>query len=198
MAQRGEPPDSLDFFPTPLWATRALCEHVIKLGSCRVWDPACGDGAMVRALGEYALAVAGSDVHDYGRGFAVHDFLMPFMPDGIGASDWIITNPPFRLAQEFIQRGLDLAEYGVAMLVRSVFVESIGRYEQLFRPRPPALIAQFVERVPMLKGRLDKDASTATSYAWIVWTRETAEQTRFIWIPPCRRNLERPGDWNLP
>lgn len=196
MAQRVEPHDSLDFFPTPPWATRALCEHVVGLRGHIAWDPACGDGAMVRALGEYADAVAGSDVHDYGRGFAVHDFLMPFLPEGIGATEWIITNPPFRLAEAFILRGLQIAEEGVAVLVRSVFTEGVGRWESLFRVRPPAVIAQFAERVPMVKGRLDGSATTATAYCWIVWTREPSDGTRYGWIPPCRKRLERAGDYD--
>src|SRR6185437_5645717 len=178
MAQRAEPSDSLDFFSTPPWATRALCEHMIGLRGHIAWDPACGRGDMLRPLGEYALAVAGSDVFDYGRGYTVHDFLMPYTPEGIGGSDWIITNPPFRLAEQFIRRGLELCETGVAVLVRSVFTESVGRYESLFRPRPPALIAQFTERVPMLKGRLDREASSATAYCWIVWMREPTEAPR--------------------
>jgi hypothetical protein len=43
MAQRREPPDALDYFPTPLWATRALFRHVLPflgieaIGS--VWEP---------------------------------------------------------------------------------------------------------------------------------------------------------------
>jgi hypothetical protein len=35
----------------------------------------------------------------------------------------------------------------------------------LFRDPPPSIIAQFVERMPIVKGRSDRDASTATSYA---------------------------------
>jgi hypothetical protein len=35
MAQRREPPDSLDYFPTPPWATRALFRHVL----CFCWRP---------------------------------------------------------------------------------------------------------------------------------------------------------------
>ena len=69
MAQRVEAPDSLDFFPTPPWATRALCEIVLRefrLGA--VWEPACGEGHMSETLREYAVSVFASDVHDYGRG----------------------------------------------------------------------------------------------------------------------------------
>ncbi|MCW2242787.1 SAM-dependent DNA methyltransferase [Azospirillum canadense] len=193
MAQRREPHDSLDFFPTPAWATRALCEHVIGLFGHIAWDPACGRGDMVRPLQEYALAVAGSDVHDYGAGFPVHDFLMPYTPDGIGCADWIITNPPFRLGIEFARRALELADVGVALLVRTTFLESAERY-RFFTECPPAVVAQFAERVPMVKGRLDRTASTATSYAWIVWAKGHTD-TRLRWIPPSRKDLDRDSDW---
>jgi hypothetical protein len=195
MSQRHEPHDSLDFFPTPPWATRALCAHVVDLTGQLAWDPACGRGDMVRPLGEYALAAAGSDVHDYGAGFAVHDFLMPFLPDGIGVAEWIVTNPPFRLGEQFARRALAIARHGVALLVRTAFLESLERF-RLFTDHPPALVAQFVERVPMVKGRLDRNASTATAYAWIVW-RQGLTDTRFRWIPPCRKALERASDYTL-
>jgi hypothetical protein len=48
------------------------------------------------------------------------------------------------------------------MLVRTVFIEGVGRYERLFKPFLPAKVAQFTERVPMVKGRIDKKAPTAT------------------------------------
>lgn len=195
MAQRAEPHDSLDFFPTPPWATRALCEHVIGLGGHIAWDPACGDGAMYRPLGEYADAVAASDVHNYGWDHVVHDFLQPYLPDGVGAAEWIVTNPPFRLAEQFAMRALQIAEIGVALFVRSVFTEGVGRYERLFRSHPPAAVAQFTERVPIVKGRLDRQASSATAYAWFVWTRQPVKTTGFAWIPPCRKHLERDGDY---
>lgn len=194
MAQRAEPHDSLDFFPTPPWATRALCEHVgLPTAGYVAWDPACGRGDMVRPLQEYFLAAAGSDVHDYGAGFVQHDFLMPFAPDGIGCADWIITNPPFRLGIEFARRALELAEVGAALLVRTAFLESAERH-RFFIEFPPSVVAQFVERVPMVKGRLDRAASTATSYAWIVWARGHTD-TRLRWIPPCRKALDRDSDW---
>lgn len=192
MSQRKEPHDSLDFFPTPPWATRAICEQLPLVGHV-AWDPCCGEGAMVRPLQEYALAVAGSDVHDYGRGYIVHDFLQPFLPDGIGAVEWIVMNFPFRLGEQFIRRALEIATHGVAALARTQFLESQERYK-LFSERPPAAIAQFVERVPMVKGRLDKTASTATSYCWIIWAKDQAD-TRFKWIPPCRKRLERASDY---
>jgi len=79
--------------------------------------------------------------------------------------------------------------------VRTSFIESVGRYRRLFKPYPPALVAQFTERVPMVKGRLDGGATTATSYCWIVWERAAQSHTSLTWIPKCRKRLERPGDY---
>jgi hypothetical protein len=57
---------------------------------------------------------------------------------------------------------------------RSVWAEGRDRYERLFSKKPPTMIAQFVERVPMTKGRWDPEADTATSYAWFVLHRDAA------------------------
>ncbi len=143
MAQRIEPVNSLDFFPTPPWATRALCEWLktrCPINSQAVWDPACGDGAMVRPLKEYFSDVHRSDVHDYGIGAMVRDFLWPSSEQ----CDWIITNPPFRLGCEFALTALERTRVGVAMLVRTAFLESVGRYKTLFSKHPPAVL-QFAE-----------------------------------------------------
>lgn len=199
MAQRHEARDSLDDFPTPPWAGRALCELVIATDSLgeSVWEPAANRGFLVRGIADYFREVHASDVHDYGAGFRVADFLAQEQP--VPVADWIITNPPFRLAQQFAIRAVGLASKGVALLTRTAFLEGRARHEGLFSRFPPLIVAQFVERVPMVKGRCDPCASTATSYCWIVWPPRLAGRpspTEFVWIPPCRRRLERPGDYD--
>lgn len=200
MAQRVEPATSLDDFPTPPWATRALVEHVLdpfetavlRPGDQRVWEPACGRGHMGRALNEYFQEVVMSDIHDYGAGHAKLDFLSGKVVN-TSRVDWIITNPPFRLAEAFILRAFELNVPNVAMLVRTGFLESVGRYERIFQNRPPALVAHFTERVPMVRSRYDPYASTATAYCWLIWNRRR-RLARTLWIPPCRRELERERD----
>ena len=115
MAQRHEPHDSLDDFPTPPWATRALVEKVISprrfyrsaLAHHTVWEPAANRGHMVRPLREYFGRVFGSDIHDYGGqgptpapGYAVQERVLDFLLHGSELDftpaqgiDWIITNP---------------------------------------------------------------------------------------------------------
>lgn len=194
MAQRVEPIDSADDFPTPPWATRALLEHVIPghYGDQVCLEPACGAGHMAKPLAEYFGHVRASDLHDYGFG-PVRDYLT--FPYETNAVDWVITNPPFRHAEEFIARSLMVARRGVAVIARTVFLESSGRYNRLFRDNPPSAFAQFVERVPMVKGRLDAKATTATGYAWFVWEQGYSDQPRLTWVPPCRKALERPSDY---
>ncbi len=207
MAQRFEAHDSLDDFPTQPWATRALIEHVLMpvlvlsvkdLGGMSVWEPACNRGHMAEPLAENFGEVISSDICDYrwAGQQATCDFLFPqSQPEAAARANWVVTNPPFRLAEQFIRRSFDLPNWrGSAFIVRTSFLESVGRYEALFCSNPPAIIAQFSERVPMVKGRLTKTGSTATAYCWLVWAEGHAG-TRFIWIPPCRKRLERPADY---
>jgi hypothetical protein len=147
---------------------------------------------MAKVLSEYFSDVDASDVGCYGYG-KISDFLES--NHYAGKYEWVITNPPFNLAEKFVLSALDIASCGVAILTRTVFIESVGRYERLFKITPPSYFAQFVERVPMVKGRLDQKASTATGYSWLVWDKKYSGPPRLVWIPPCRRSLERPGDY---
>lgn len=200
MQSRAEPHDSLDDFPTPPWATRALCERLHDTSppwGLTVREPAANRGYMARPLAEYFTRVQASDIHDYGVGFDVDDYL--FGPDPTPV-DWTITNPPFRLAEQFIERALRTSAAGVAMIVRVAFLEGQGRHERLFSRCPPSAILQFTERVVMHRGRVTADGSTATAYAWLVWDRLFGQLVRapqFDWIAPCRKRLERPGDYDI-
>jgi hypothetical protein len=196
MQQRSEPHDSLDDFPTPPWATRALCKYLAKQSliddgmMCR--EPAANRGHMVRPLSEYFAGVIASDIHDYGAGFPVSDYLFGPDPEQV---DWTITNPPFRLAQQFIERAIRTSHEGAAMIVRSAFLEGVTRHRHLFAKHPPSLILQFAERVVMHKGKLSEKGSTATAYCWLIWKKQHAHPTQFDWIAPCRKALEREGDY---
>lgn len=197
MAQRIEVHDSLDDFPSPPWSGRALCVHVLPqfiaepLDTLTVWEPAANRGYLAKPFAEFFGNVIGSDIHDYGAGYDVLDFLMPIVPASV--PDLILTNPPFRLATQFVRRAMSVSRLGCAVLVRGTWMETLERYN-LFQEYPPTVVAQFVERVPMVKGRYDPKASTATAYAWVVFLHGQTD-TRWRHIPPCRRTLERSADF---
>ena len=65
-----------------------------------------------------------ADIHPHGYG-DVCDFLG--IPHETNSFDWVITNPPFRLGEDFTLLALKLARRGVAMLTRTVFIESARR-----------------------------------------------------------------------
>lgn len=188
----------LDFFPTPAWGTRALLELLgpdfkMDLKTLRALEPACGQGHMSRVLKEYFRDVKSVDIADRGYGEVGNFLTQDYEPDSF---DWVITNPPFNLAREFVEKSLKVAKYGSAFLVRTNFLETVGRYNGIFKNTPPAAIYQFVERLPMVKNRVDKNATTATSYCWVVFHKD-AKETHFRWIPPCRKELERESDWTV-
>ncbi|WP_109808403.1 methyltransferase [Sphingosinithalassobacter portus] len=212
MQRRRVAPDSLDYFPTPPFATRALIEFLKSIGedlaTASAWEPACGEMHMVRPMREAFTSVRASDVHSYGD----HELLdFALIGGGEPSVDWVITNPPFRLAEAFIGTAMQVALRGVAMLVRSAFLEGEGRWRTLFRETPPSWVLQFTDRVVMLEGRLvrrgavdpfaaragDKAAS-ATAYVWLVWLKSDAGEmadTRLRWIAPACARLEREGDY---
>ncbi|MDP2410378.1 MAG: hypothetical protein Q8M26_08835 [Pseudolabrys sp.] len=208
MASRLEIKGDLDFYPTPLWGTRALFEHVLpSIGVKEVesaWEPACGQGHMSTVLVEYVKGkVVASDIFDYSGGdpklappgwWMEADFLKAGKST-LPAVDWIITNPPFdSAALEFALRALELAQVGVAIFVPLRWLETIDRYERLFKPTPPTVVAPFVERINLCKGRWEPEGGTATAYVWIVW-KHKAKPRPLFWIPPgCRQALTRPND----
>ena len=150
---------------------------------------------MARPLEEYFREVFATDIEDYG--YPKQDAMRDFLTADQVECDWIITNPPFNCAEAFAQKGLKCSGRGVAMLVRTAFLESKGRYERLFSGTPPQHVLQFTERVPMLKGRLDRYASSATSYCWVVWVKPNSwNDTKLSWIAPCRNRLERDEDYD--
>lgn len=197
MQQRTEPKTSLDDFPTPPWATRALCEWMISKGkdlkTMSVREPAANRGHMVKPLSEYFAHVEGSDIHDYGYGFPVKNYLTD---DNFSDINFTITNPPFILAREFAEKALRTSTDGVAIIVRLAFIEGRDRYYNLFKDNPPSYLLQFVERVGMVKGTVSKDVSSATAYCWLVWFKDdTSKETKVNWIEPCKDSLDREGDY---
>ena len=164
-----------------------------------VWEPAAGRGHMARPLAEYFRTVTSSDADADKLGFGFsHDFLFP-APDQIKADppDWIITNPPFVLLDRFIDQASALSTEGVAMFCRLQVLESHDRAEKIWHAaHKPMLVMPFAERVPLVKGRIDEAARSATAYCWVVWIR--GYNPKFTWvdvIPPCRALLDRPGDY---
>lgn len=164
-----------------------------------MWEPCANRGYMARPLKEYFFNVVASDIGDYGVGFPVIDFMTGPKPSEFGMEiDWIITNPPFNLGVDFVLRAMQegMSRKGVAVFVRSAWIEGVDRYERLFSVNPPTRICQYVGRVPIVRGGVDEKAATAMPYSWFVWEHEADTGPPIVeWIPHCRKDFEREGDY---
>lgn len=177
MAHRVSAPDDLDYFPTPPWAARAgaiLIRSIDPEPGLTCWEPAAGGGHMAWGLEGHFVHVWQSDIHDHGASaerplLTTGDFLDPNFAPEISA-DWIVTNPPFVKGEAFVREAWRRANRGVAMLLRLQFLEGGARF-RLFHDLPLHAVAPFSERVPMVKGRWDPEASSATAYAWFIWVK---------------------------
>lgn len=139
MQKRHADKDGLDYFPTPPWATRALLAWLtargFDLGSLSAWEPACGELHMARPLREQFATVRCSDVQRYCDDHEMIDFRFNAVNEE--PVDFVISNPPFNCAEEFIRIGLTKARKGVAMLLRGAFLEGQDRFDTLFGITPP-------------------------------------------------------------
>lgn len=82
-----------DFYPTPPEPTRALiaAERARLADFPAIWEPAAGDGAMVREMQRVGLKVVASDLIDRGCGAEIRSFF-----DYTNApAPAIVTNPPY-------------------------------------------------------------------------------------------------------
>ncbi|WP_228069045.1 hypothetical protein [Marivivens aquimaris] len=213
MSRRHEALDSLDDFPTPPWATRAVIDHLKRRGvpvGGVVAEPCANRGYMVRPLWEAFDTVIASDVHDYGMGYEVRDYLdgKPKPP-----VDWTFINPPFNEALAFIQEALLTSTVGVAAFLRLSFLETQERYRDLYAANAPSRVIIHSDRVVIHKGRVPspnvKEAvidpktgqtvmrapTTATAYCWLIFERGNTRHTTLEWLPPSRRLFEQPDDY---
>lgn len=188
---------SEDFYPTPAWATHALMETEKFYRGDTTWEPACGDGSMVKVLqGYFEKDLIISDINPrgcYDSEKYKNDFLYGYNPLEV---DNIITNPPFNLAEEFIERGLSVARNKLALLLRLSFLESRSRYYNIFHhaQKPPSVVWVFSERVTFWENGIKTGSSGTTAYAWFVWNiadRMTIGGTSLKWIPPIFKEFHK-------
>ena len=168
-----------DLYETPPCATRALIPFLNRDEA--IWEPACGPGAIVRELRDAGFSVHATDLVDYGLdgAWAGIDFLME-RPDPCWP-DVIVTNPPFKLADEFTRHALTLADT-VWIFQRLSWLEGAKRADLIDTHLDQILLG--IERLPMMHREGwegPKLAASAMPFAWFHFERrrELGRATRF-------------------
>ena len=143
-----------------------------------IWEPAAGDGAIVKPLQAAGFDVFASDIADYGLDNCKSgvDYLRTKINPKVQG---IVTNPPYKLAMSFAEKALNETPY-LALLLRTNFLESTARLP-FFRKYQPARIWISSRRLPMMHryGWSGPRAPSNTCFAWFIWDAH-AEQKRIV------------------
>ncbi len=169
-----------DLYETPPCATRALIPFLDRDEA--IWEPACGPGAIVRELRDAGFVVYPTDLVDYGPdgvGIGGIDFLME-RPTQLMPSV-IVTNPPFKLADEFTRHALTLAST-VWIFQRLNWLEGVKRADLMDVHLDQILLGR--ERLPMMHRdgwEGPKLTASAMPFAWFRFEAErpAGRVTRF-------------------
>jgi len=169
-----------DFYPTPPYAIEKLLEVETFEGS--IWECACGDGAISRVLHKQYETVFSTDIIN--RGYDRFDGELNFLSNSVSLKVRnIITNPPFKHAQEFILRSKECVTDKIAMLLKTVFLEGQRRYDMfLDKDFPLKAMYQFSKRLAINKGGGDKHKAGMIAFAWFVWDRSHVGEPLIRWI----------------
>lgn len=179
-----------DLYPTPPEATVALLRFLNLPKNTTIWEPAAGEGDMVKAI--RACGYGSSFGTDVSEGF---DFLSPdIFKRLLTGFDWIITNPPFSLAEDFIRRAAEIQK-PFAMLLKSQYWHAAKRMA-LFEEIPPSYILPLTWRPDFFfKERESGDSgSPLMDVMWCIWLTPWMRGTQTIYRPlprPQRDEEER-------
>jgi hypothetical protein len=184
-----------DYYQTPSSLVKQLLEieHFDKNKMIR--EPACGDGSIVKELWKHNFNVNYSDKYQYDfikdnliDDEIEDDFVFDFLNDN-QSCDYIITNPPFSLALEFILHAKTICQNKFAMLLPLSYLHGVERYNTIYqdhRSNFPLKCIYVFTRYPMLSETVREDGKYKTGMMvlmWAVWDKNyEGKEPTIRWI----------------
>ena len=170
---------SPDDFQTPKEALYPLIPFLKK--DWLIWECACGKGNLVEGLKELGFDCFGTDINQ-GREIDFVQWVDDCIPDKV-SFDCIITNPPFSLKQEFIEKCYELKKPFALLLPLTTF-ETLKR-QKLFRDNGIQVIF-FDKRIKFEtpSGRSGKSSSPWFATAWFTWGLNLPKDLMFAKLQP--------------
>lgn len=167
-----------DFYATDPKAVDMLCD--LEKFSSIILEPACGQGHIADVLKKRGYSVECMDLVDRGyEGCEICDFLKNSREN---ADVDIVTNPPYKLAQEFVEKSMQVVGNGhkVAMFLKLTFLETAKRRE-LFKKYPPKTVYVASQRIACWPNGKPTTQSMVC-YAWFVWEKGFSGDTVLKWF----------------
>ncbi|WP_162853430.1 NAD(P)-dependent oxidoreductase [Ligilactobacillus salivarius] len=172
-----------DYYATP---PRAIDDLLSKVSLNKdVWECACGGGALSDKLIELGYNVVATDIKD--RGAKKFDKIYDFLAEDTKQVNCdIVTNPPYKLATDFVTKALNTVTEGnkVCYFLKIQFLEGAKRYEKLYKHNELKHVLVYSRRITTAKnGEFDKyQSSTALCHAWFVWEKGYKGKPTIDWI----------------
>lgn len=167
-----------DYYATNPIAGKLLLDAEPNLNN--IWECACGEGHLAKVFDEARKLGKATDLIDRGYG-NTEDFLLNSEHYSNGD---IVTNPPYKLAQKFIEQALSIIDTGrkVCMFLKVLFLEGQARKE-LFAKYPPKTVYISSSRINCARnGDFETYNSSAIAYAWYIWQKGYTGETIIKWI----------------
>lgn len=164
-----------DFYPTPDYATEALFSREKFEGL--VLEPSCGHGHMSKIIEKYNKCIS-SDIRDNIEVYGTKniDFLKI-----TEKYDNVITNPPFKIANDFVFKSKKVSTKKIALLLSIGFLEGVKRYEIFIdKDFPLKKVIVFSRRVKFM----ESESAPITTVAWFIWDKEYKGEPTLEWVSP--------------
>lgn len=158
-----------DAYKTPPEAIQALLKYETLPPS--IWDPCCGTGSIAQILKDSGHSVFATDIENYGYPLSMEFDFLSNPIDRPAFPKCIVTNPPFRYAEKFVEKALTHCTK-VIMLQRLAFLESEKR-SNILDNGELARVLVFKSRLPMMHrhGWDGPKASSTMAFAWFIWQK---------------------------
>lgn len=174
--------DEHDFYVEPSWCNDRLFETETFQGD--IWDPACGLGRIVVSASQRGFPAVGTDIVKRSE-FCSHviDFLTcdPTMSTDMS----IVTNPPFKHAEAFVRRALDLDLRKCAFLLPMAWLNGDKRSRWLEK-QPLKRVYVLTPRPSMPPGEVVISGGVVgqgrTDFAWYVFERAWNKAAKIGWL----------------
>lgn len=175
-----------DFYATDPTTTELFLNEFHKDNRLEgnILECACGQGHLAEVLKSHypSNTVDAIDLIDRGYGEGNIDFLTYSPTKEYGT---IITNPPFALVKEFIEKGLEISDRYVIMLCKIQLLEGAKRKE-LLQTTPLKYVYVHSKRQNTWKNgeplHNGKKWSTVLCLAWFVWDKTYKGEPIIRWI----------------
>lgn len=168
-----------DYYATDPSAIDVLLD--VESFNNHIWEPACGEGHLSERLKLRGYNVYSTDLVDR----QYQDNLVNFLDIDVCFDGDIITNPPYKYAEQFVEKGIELTNNKLALFLKIQFLEGKAR-KKLFKKYPPKIVYVSSSRILCAKNGdfeyMKAHGGSAVAYCWFIWEKGFCGDTVLKWV----------------